>query len=110
MALAQIEETRRLKLPQRSAELGATLLKRLRSLGNARGIGLMAGLEVSTGDQALSLVKTMLKRGYILLPEGELGNVIAFMPPLVISQRELDRTVAALENLLSQPGLVNRRS
>ncbi len=94
MALAQIKEIGKLKLPERSAELGNFLLADLQSkISNPkfqisiRGIGLMAGVELKLPDgkpateAALTAIKTLLHRGYIFLPEGEHGNVISFTPP-----------------------------
>ncbi|MCW5551320.1 MAG: aspartate aminotransferase family protein [Verrucomicrobiae bacterium] len=114
MALAQIAEVRRLKLWQRSARLGKLLLAELQSavghrpsVVSARGLGLMAGLELRRADgspataESLRLIKAMLRRGYILLPEGEHANVISFTPPLTISEPQLRRTVATLEEVLS---------
>jgi 4-aminobutyrate aminotransferase-like enzyme len=43
----------------------------------------------------------MLRRGFILLPEGALGNVISFTPPLTISRPELSAAVLALKEVLS---------
>ena len=94
MALAQIEEIRKRKLPERSAELGVGLVKQLRTLGKARGLGLMAALEVD-GD-VTRIVKTMVKRGYIVLPEGEQNDVIAFTPPLTITATQLTGAAKAL--------------
>ncbi len=105
MALAQIAEIRRLKLCARSARLGCTLLEQLKSLRpphSARGLGLMAGLELLNADgspataEAMLVIKAMLHRGFILLPEGEHGNVISFTPPLTISEAQLRQTVRAL--------------
>jgi 4-aminobutyrate aminotransferase-like enzyme len=100
MALAQIAEISKRKLTERSAQLGAGLLKQLEAIGKARGLGLMAGLEFESGGQAMSVVKKMLKRGYILLPEGEHGNVIAFTPPLTITAAQLSSAVKALHAAL----------
>ena len=97
MALAQIEEIRSRKLPERSARLGAELLEQL---SGARGLGLMAGLEVENGDAAMRVVKQMLERGYILLPEGEHGNVISLTPPLTITQAQLSGAVKALHEII----------
>jgi 4-aminobutyrate aminotransferase-like enzyme len=72
-----------------------------------RGRGLMAGLEVrhASGLPASALVmetvKNMLRRGFILLPEGEFGNVISFTPPLIITKAQLAAAVAALRRALS---------
>lgn len=109
MALAQVGELRRRRLPDRSARLGAVLLRALQRLdppaglrGEARGIGLMAGLALyaadgrPAGELTLALVKNLLHRGFILLPEGEHGNVLGFTPPLTIGERDLERALAAL--------------
>ena len=115
MALAQLDEIRAGRLVQRSASLGRFLLSLLSKLAapasalrlSARGVGLLAGLEVRAADgspasaAALALVKTMLHRGFILLPEGEHANVLGFTPPLTISERDLATAVRALESSLS---------
>jgi 4-aminobutyrate aminotransferase-like enzyme len=113
MALAQISEIRRLKLCERSARLGRTLLEQLRRIHSSRftlhvrGMGLMAGLELRNRDgsaataEAMRFIKAMLHRGFILLPEGEHGNVISFTPPLTIGESQLSEAVSALARLLT---------
>ena len=114
MALAQIEEIRRLKLCERSARLGEVLLRALSKVQSpkskvvcsARGLGLLAGLELRHADglpataEVLRAIKAMLRRGFILLPEGEHGNVISFTPPLTITEPQLARAVSALAEIL----------
>jgi 4-aminobutyrate aminotransferase-like enzyme len=112
MALAQICEIRKRRLVERSESLGNYLSGLLRQVKvpnlrlEARGLGLMAGLEVRTRDDeaatavTLGVIKEMLKRGFILLPEGEHGNVIGFTPPLVISREQLARAVRELSDVL----------
>ena len=117
MALAQIREIERLKLPQHSAELGAHLLKSLSILHppssirvSCRGLGLMAGIELRLPNgrpattAATQIIKKMLRRGYILLPEGEYANVISFTPPLTITKAQLQRTVKTLADVLATDG------
>jgi 4-aminobutyrate aminotransferase-like enzyme len=115
MALAQIEEIRRLKLVERSAHLGKFLLNALVELQTSnhklqisiRGLGLMAGIELRNPNgspatkASLEIIKRMLHRGYILLPEGEHANVISFTPPLTISERDLERTVRELKDVVN---------
>ena len=66
----------------------------------------MAGLDLRKADglpatePALRAIKLMLQRGFILLPEGEHGNVISFTPPLTITAAQLAETVRALANVL----------
>jgi 4-aminobutyrate aminotransferase-like enzyme len=105
MALAQIAAIRSRKLPERAAELGRFLLDALRGAfphAAVRGRGLMAGLELPSDDGlAMRVIKKMLRRGFILLPEGELGNVISLTPPLTITRAELTATVSALKEALA---------
>lgn len=122
MALAQIEEIRRLELRKRSAELGEFLLKELSKVQSpkskivcrSRGSGLMAGVELRLPDgrpateTAMRAVKKMLHRGFILLPEGEHANVISFTPPLTITRTQLQRTVKTLAEVLSAESAVSK--
>jgi 4-aminobutyrate aminotransferase-like enzyme len=115
MALAQIAEIKRLKLCARSAKLGARLLAKLSKIQSPRskviyrphGIGLMAGLELlnpagsPATAESLRVIKAMLHRGYILLPEGEHGNIISFTPPLTITEAQLTRMVRELQKNLN---------
>lgn len=113
MALAQIRELRDRKLVPRSAALGKELLKALGCLPafrtlhtTARGLGLMAGLELCGTDGApatevaLEAMQRLLERGFLFLPEGEHANVIAFTPPLIIPRRQLLGAVQALKTVL----------
>jgi 4-aminobutyrate aminotransferase-like enzyme len=62
----------------------------------------MAGVEIKNDDGlAMRAIKKMLRRGFILLPEGARGNVISFTPPLTISRTELAAAVRALKESLS---------
>lgn len=115
MALAQIGEIRRLRLCARSAQLGGLLISELSKVQSlksevirrVRGAGLMVGLEMRKADgspataEVLRVIKAMLRHGFILLPEGEHGNVLSFTPPLTISEAELTRTVRVLQKCLT---------
>jgi len=113
MALAQITEIRRLKLCERSASLGKFLVGELSKVQSptskveARGLGLMAGLELSLPDGnpatqvALDAIKALLHRGYVFLPEGEHANVISFTPPLTITKAQLTEAVVELKKVLA---------
>lgn len=114
MALAQIREIERLNLCKRSAELGEFLLSQLQSQIanpkfqiNIRGLGLMAGVELRLPDgkpateAAMQAIKNMLRRGFILLPEGEHANVISFTPPLTIAKMQLAKAVNTLAEVLN---------
>ena len=113
MALAQIAEIERLNLVEQSAKLGEVLLRQLGSLHatrntqHARGVGLMAGVELRRTDgspattESIAAIKELLQRGYIFLPEGEHANVISFTPPLTITEAQLAESVAELGKVLT---------
>ena len=119
MALAQIRELERRRLPERAARLGVELAEGLREIARnvsspslrvrARSLGLMAGLELRdargkpAGARAIQAVQRLLERGFIFLPEGNHGEVVSLTPPLTIPERELRRALAALGKELS-PG------
>ncbi len=114
MALAQIEEIKKRKLVERSAGLGKLLLSALSGVKSrhskiklsSRGLGLLAGVELcshdgaSATDESIRLMKALLRRGFIFLPEGEHANVISFTPPLTISAAQLKASVKALSAAL----------
>ena len=114
MALANIAEIKSRKLVDAAAQRGADLLALLadvRAPGlslQSRGLGLMAGLEIrhATGQPATDLmmrvVKALLRRGFIVLPEGADGNVIGLTPPLVISKAQLRGAVREIERVLQE--------
>lgn len=116
MALAQIDEIRRHKLPAVALVTGRWLRKQLSELRppsarwrfEVRGIGLMAGLEIRHADgrpamsESLALIKQMLHQGFILLPEGEYANVISFTPPLISTRSQLATMMRALRRMLPE--------
>jgi 4-aminobutyrate aminotransferase-like enzyme len=115
MALAQIHEIARRDLVRKSRESGRYLLEMLANIDSgrsglelrARGLGLLAGVEVLTAaglpatTEALAVVKSLLHGGFIFLPEGEHANVIGFTPPLTISRSQMARAGRALAAALS---------
>lgn len=115
MAIAQISEIKKRKLPATSLRLGKLLIRELNKLQapsgfdlQVRGIGLMVGFEIllangkpATGE-SLQIVKRLLHRGLIILPEGEHANIIGFTPPLTISEAQLARSVRALDRAMKE--------
>jgi len=89
-ALAVIEDER---LIERSRELGAHLLDRLRHLQSplvraVRGRGLWAGVELAPDVSARAVVERLAERG--VLTKDTHGTVVRFAPPLTISREALD--------------------
>ena len=115
-ALANLEVFRKERLVERSASAGARLLARLQELaarhrliGEVRGCGLMAGVELvedrdtktPAADAAGSVQARMLEDGFLIGVGGYHGNVLRLQPPLVIDDADLDRSVAALDRALA---------
>ena len=103
------------KLAERSAEMGAYMMKKLQAvarrcayLGDVRGMGLVIGLEFvkdkRTRDPAPELIKPVIdgcaNRGLLVGSVGMFGNVIRVAPPLVITREEIDESVAAFDAVL----------
>jgi len=91
-------------LCQRSAELGAYMMSRLRTIDSPhvrryRGKGLFVGivLEPAAGG-ARRFCQALRDRG--VLAKDTHGNVIRLAPPLVISKQELDWALERLEDVL----------
>ena len=88
-------------LPVRSEELGNYFKSRLTDLPSSvirevRGMGLMLAIELKTKNTPY--LTKLLELGIAPLPGG--NTVIRFLPPLVISKDEIDRTVTILEEIL----------
>jgi len=111
MALAQIAELRGKRLVERCVREFWTFIPAMldhvtRGLPEGmccfRGSCLLAGLELRQAngkpatEAALRIIKRMLHRGFILLPEGEHSNIISFTPPLTITKAQLWRAIRAL--------------
>ncbi len=115
-ALAQIEEIENRRLVDRAARLGERLihgLSRLRPryprVGDVRGRGLLAGIELVDPDSrapdpaaAARVVGFALREGLILLADGPDSNVIGLSPPLTIAEAQLDFALSTLEGCLGR--------
>jgi putrescine aminotransferase len=116
VALRTLDILERDRLVPRAAELGRYLLNRLRTLedldcvGEVRGLGLMAAVEVvadratkAVFDPALH-VGTRITRhaqaaGLMLRTRGE---VVTLAPPFVITEAEVDEMVAILRTAIEK--------
>ncbi len=118
-ALAQLREIEELRLPDRAAALGARLgarletwVERFPAAGETRGRGLLRGVELVEDREtrrpgralALAVVDGALRSGVLLLAEGGDLNVLAFVPPLVITERQLDHALDVVEHELARRG------
>src|SRR4051812_11924980 len=121
-ALATIETMRELDLAAAARHIEAVARPRLEALaakppviGDVRGRGAMLAVELvqpgETGaggpvpDAAATaaVAKAAHELGLLLLTCGTYGNVIRLLPPLIISDDELDRGLSLLEQAFATP-------
>ena len=110
-ALGAMEAIREEKLVERAREIGAILRSALTSMaakhpviGDVRGRGAMQAIEiVMAGSKEpnpaamASVIKYCQQQGVLILTAGTYGNVIRFLPPLVISDELLKEALAILD-------------
>ena len=113
-ALATLEVIEEEGLLERASEIGAAAMERLGQLqekydqiGDVRGLGAMVGIEFVTGrDKTPSkaaveaVVQYARDHGLILLPTGTYSNVIRLLPPLRLSDAELQEGLDILEEAI----------
>jgi 4-aminobutyrate aminotransferase-like enzyme len=105
-ALAALDVIEARGLCARAERVGAWFATRLREaldtrVREVRGAGLLLGVELASGAQALAAVRALLERGYITVPAGAEGQVLSLTPPLIIEEARLEGFVAALDEVLS---------
>ena len=81
-------------------EHGLNRLVSLDVVKEVRGMGLMMGVQMDSGERVLDLVKAMLRAGVIALPDGPKGDVLALTPPLGISGDEIEFSMNLLKSLI----------
>ncbi len=89
------------QLPERAARLGNWLMSQLEdmqhpSVREVRGLGLLVGMQLR--GRVTPVLKRLQDRGVLALPAG--FNVLRLLPPLVISESELQDIVAAIRESL----------
>ncbi len=103
-ANAVMNQFESLKITDHVKEVGSYLYEKLEQLKDRhscikdhRGIGLMQGLELTipVGD----VIKKAQKEGLIIISAS--GNVIRFVPPLVIEKAHVDEMIEKLEKCLN---------
>jgi 4-aminobutyrate aminotransferase len=67
---------------------------------DVRGIGLMIGVEFGQYSHRNEIVKTLFRKGILVLPSG--NRAIRIMPPLVISEDEVNSGLSVLNDIFSR--------
>ncbi|MCU0685746.1 MAG: aminotransferase class III-fold pyridoxal phosphate-dependent enzyme [Polyangiaceae bacterium] len=106
-ALALLDALEAGGLVERSARVGARWSEALAARGlpgvrAVRGRGLMIGVELGRGAEALAACRALLAEGYIVLSGGTSGETLTLTPPLTIDEGLLAGFTDALERVLGQ--------
>lgn len=104
-ASATLDVLKEEKLPERAAKLGRHFIEKLQELADryrivreARGLGLMVGVELRF--DILNVLLGALEREVLFLDAGR--NVMRFLPPLVIEETQLDKVISVLDEVLEE--------
>jgi acetylornithine/N-succinyldiaminopimelate aminotransferase len=95
--LEQLDDELLAQVQKKGAYLRSALEK-MSAAAEVRGMGMMLGVGLQEGFQAGELVKALLDKGLLALTAGH--NTIRLLPPLTISQAELDQGIAILAQVL----------
>ncbi len=103
-AAATIRAMRDERMIENAAAMGDHLMSRLQAvqrdqpaIGDVRGLGLMVGTEFTGPDHGKALAtavqKACIADRLLLLTCGTYGNVIRWIPPLIITREQIDQAV-----------------
>ncbi|MEF3312270.1 aspartate aminotransferase family protein [Paenibacillus sp. GYB004] len=107
VGLAVVEEVVRRRLPEHAGCMGAYMTGRLHELARqypirqVRGQGLLQAFELERGDGA-SLVETCRESG--LLINSPNPSTIRLMPPLIVTEAEIDEMIGLLSKAMDAIG------
>ncbi len=101
-ALATLQTMVADRLPERAATLGERLLDGFRSIDapvirEVRGKGLMVGIELR--ERSGGYLAALAEQGVLALPAG--STVMRFLPPLVITEADIDTVIAKVGLVLA---------
>ncbi len=101
-ALSAILEEGMLDHCQRVGEYFLSRLEEIKKkfpfVQDVRGRGLILGMELKI--EGAEIVKKMMKKGFLI--NCTAGNVLRFLPPLIVTEEEVDRMVRALEEVFKK--------
>lgn len=102
-SLAALDVLENEHLPEKAARMGEYLVNRLSEIRSTqireiRGLGLMVGIE--TRQKSAPYLAGLMEKGVLALGAGM--NVIRLLPPLVITQAQIDQVVDTLEEVLRE--------
>ncbi len=106
-ALAVVTTMLEERIPEHAARIGKYCVDRLEALKarhprirEVRGVGLLIGMEID--GSARDVVQRCMARGLLVLTAGD--HVVRLVPPLIITEADVDRALAILGQALEESG------
>ena len=113
-ALATLDAIEEERLVDNAATVGARLVAELQEvaerheiIGDVRGRGLMIGTEFTRsdgtpdGDTATEVRRQCERRGLLLLPCGAFGQVVRWLPPLIVSEAQVKEAAGVFDEAIA---------
>ncbi|MFB7618523.1 4-aminobutyrate--2-oxoglutarate transaminase [Kitasatospora sp. NPDC056181] len=118
-ALGSIETMKELDLNAKAQRIGEIMLNRLRAMqekfeiiGEVRGRGAMIAVELvkpggkeANAEATAAIAKACHAEGLVVLTAGTYGNVLRFLPPLVMPEHLLNEGLDIIEGAFSLQGV-----
>ncbi len=115
-ALAVLDVLEREGVAERAEELGRRLLDSLRErlehtpgVREVRGLGLLLGVALGEGPEgrpspgrAATVAEAALREGFLLLPSGELSDVLELTPPVCLTDEQVEAALDVLERAVQE--------
>jgi len=111
-ALATVKTLQDENLVENADKMGKRLMTGLRKLqkqypfvGDVRGRGLMVGVEITAQNNesksiTSALQKSCMEKDLLLLTCGTYGNVIRWIPPLIVNTQQIDEALVIFQDAL----------
>jgi len=115
--LATVKDIKENNIPEKSAQLGDMFRTRLnkmaekyKSIGDIRSLGAMVAVEfvkdrtTKEPDKEMvgKLVQSCFQQGMLIMGAGIYGNVVRFLPPLVMTEEQADKAMDIFEESLKK--------
>ena len=114
-AAATVQAMRDEDMPGNAQKRGAQLMSRLRHLqqeyaviGDVRGLGLMVGVEFRTPERkpdkptTKAIIQACQQRNLLLLTCGSYDNIIRWIPPLIVTEKQIDEAASIFAEALKE--------
>lgn len=116
-ALATLDVIREENLLENTRKMGkrfidglVNLKKKYPQIGEVRGVGLMLAMEfvhpnsnkAPDAELAMNLLNAMLEQGLVAYMAGTFGQVVRFIPPLIVTADQIDEALGIIESGLTK--------